>query len=347
MSENMKLRTGPIAIFLSAAIILLMALSVLIGPVPISFQSLFSLFSVKISGAPLPEALSKIDTIVFSLRLPRAILLLLTGAALGCSGASYQGLFRNPLADPFLIGVSSGAGLGAVVAQSLVARQGLSAPVLRPACARLGGILVVTVVFLLGRDSAGGAYRTNRLILAGAAMNSFCSALISFVLLYFQNNLRTSMAWMMGGITLSGWVPVRVLIPLVLIGLTGQLVSAYSLNVLQFGDDQASSLGLDAGGVQRRTIFVATLTTASAISFAGVIGFVGLIVPHVVRLLIGADYRKILPLSILGGGLFLLTADLIARRAFAPQEFPVGLITALSGAPFFFWLLSERKADRS
>ena len=187
----------------------------------------------------------------------------------------------------------------------------------------------------------------NRLILAGAAMNSFCSALISFVLLYFQNNLRTSMAWMMGKITLSGWVPVRVLIPLVLIGLTGQLVSAYSLNVLQFGDDQASSLGLDAGGVQRRTIFFATLTTASAISFAGVIGFVGLIVPHVVRLLIGADYRKILPLSILGGGLFLLTADLIARRAFAPQEFPVGLITALTGAPFFFWLLSERKADRS
>ena len=156
------------------------------------------------------------------------------------------------MADPFLIGVSSGAGLGAVVAQSLVARQGLFAPFLRPAFALLGGILVVTAVFLLGRDSAGGAYRTNRLILAGAAMNSFCSALISFVLLYFQNNLRTSMAWMMGGITLSGWVPVRVLIPLVLIGLTGQLVSAYSLNVLQFGDDQASSLGLDAGGVQRR-----------------------------------------------------------------------------------------------
>lgn len=341
----MRCRTGPLAAVLCFSVVALVILSILIGPVSYSLRSILRTIWLSLHRSQIPPELEKIGKIVFSLRLPRAVLLLLTGAALGCSGASYQGLFRNPLADPFLIGVSSGAGLGAVVAQSIAWRSPVFAPYARPLFALLFGILVVVIVFLIGRDRGTG-YPSDRLILAGVAMNAFCSALISFVLIYFRNNFLTSMAWMMGGITLAGWLPVRVILIPVLTGLIGQLTYAYPLNVLQFGDEQAATLGLEPKRIQRGLIFFATLTTAAAISFAGVIGFVGLIIPHVIRFLIGSDYRKLMPLSMLGGGAFLMAADLIARRAFAPQEFPVGMITALSGAPFFFWLLARRSADR-
>ena len=341
----MRFRAGPILILLSLGIAAMLILTILIGPVSFRLDIILATIGKKLRRSEIPPELAKVETIVFTLRLPRAILLLLTGAALGCSGASYQGLFRNPLADPFLIGVSSGAGLGAVIAQSIDWRNPAFAPFARPLFALVFGILVVAVVFLIGRETGSG-FPSNRLILAGVAMNSFCSALISFVLIFFRNNFLTSMSWMLGGITLSGWVPVRAILIPVAIGLVGQMAFAYPLNVLQFGDEQAATLGLEPKRIQRGLIFFATLATAAAISFAGVIGFVGLIIPHVVRFLIGADYRKILPLSMMGGGLFLLTADLIARRAFAPQEFPVGLVTALSGAPFFFWLLARDRRER-
>lgn len=338
----MKKRTGSIASFLIAALFLLLVTNILIGPVHLDLRTIGTVFKLRLFAQTISDELSKVETIVFDLRFPRALLLILTGAALGSSGASYQGLFRNALADPFLIGVSSGAGLGAVIAQSIRWENPGFAPFARPLFALGFGMLVVTIVFLIGRDTDRGTYQSNRLILAGVAMNAFCSALISFVLLYFRNNLLTSMSWMMGGITLSGWTPIRILTPIILIGLIGQFAFAYPLNVLQFGEEQAGTLGIETGKVQRRLIFFTTLTTAAAISFAGVIGFVGLIVPHMIRFQVGSDYRRILPLSAIGGGVFLLAADLIARRAFAPQEFPVGLVTALSGAPFFFWLLSRQ-----
>lgn len=338
----MKQRTGSIASILVVALFLLLAAGVLVGPVWLELRTIGAVLKLRLFAETVPDDLSKVETIIFDLRLPRALLLILTGAALGSSGASYQGLFRNALADPFLIGVSSGAGLGAVIAQSIHWSDPRFAPFARPLFALAFGMLVVTVVFLIGRDREIGSYSSNRLILAGVAMNAFCSALISFVLLFFRNNLLTSMSWMMGGITLSGWIPIRILTPMVAVGLMGQFAFAYSINVLQFGEEQAETLGIETGKVQRRIIFFTTLTTAAAISFSGVIGFVGLIVPHVIRFQIGSDYRKILPLSALGGGVFLLAADLIARRAFAPQEFPVGLVTALTGAPFFFWLLARQ-----
>ncbi len=341
----MRFRAGPLTLLLSLGVAVMLGLSVLIGPVSFNLRSVLITIGKKFSQSEIPAELAKIETIVFTLRLPRALMLMLTGAALGCSGASYQGLFRNPLADPFLIGVSAGAGLGAVIAQSIAWRSQTFAPYARPLFALGFGILVVVVVFLIGREH-GNDFPANRLILAGVAMNSFCSALISFILIYFRNNFLTSMSWMMGGITLSGWIPVRVILIPVTAGLIGQAAFAYPLNVLQFGDEQAAALGLEPKKIQRRVIFFATLSTSAAISFAGVIGFVGLIIPHVIRFLIGSDYRKILPLSMLGGGFFLMTADLLARRAFAPREFPVGLITALSGAPFFFWLLYRGRAER-
>lgn len=341
----MNKRTGSIVLLLLAALLTLFIMSLLIGSVRLDLRTIGAVLKRRLFMEAIPNELAKVETIVFDLRFPRALLLILTGAALGASGASYQGLFRNALADPFLIGVSSGAGLGAVIAQSLRWHDPRLAPFARPIFALGCGMLVVTIVFLIGRDTARGTYPINRLILAGVAMNAFCSALISFVLLFFRNNLLTSMSWMMGGITLSGWIPIRIMTPMICVGLIGQFAFTYPLNVLQFGEEQARTLGIETGVVQRRLIFFTTLTTAAAISFSGVIGFVGLIVPHVIRFQIGTDYRKILPLSALGGAVFLLGADLIAHRAFAPQEFPVGLVTALSGAPFFFWLLARQGAD--
>lgn len=339
----MKLRAGSFGIALVVALVIVLTLSLLIGPVSLDLGSILRVFWLRLTDGELPRDLVKVNKIVMELRFPRAVLLILSGAALASSGASYQGLFRNSLADPFLIGVSSGAGLGAIIAQTIQWRNSIYVPFLRPVFALGFGILVVVTVFIIGRESGVGGFRVNRLILAGVAMNSFCSALTSLFLVFMSSNLHSSLSWMIGGVTMTGWQPVLIVTPLIVIGLVGQLAYAYPLNVLQFGDAQAMSLGLDSTAVQHRLIFFATLTTAAAISFTGVIGFVGLIVPHVIRFCIGADYRKILPLSILGGGLFLLTADLIARRILAPQELPVGMVTALTGAPFFFYLLVNRQ----
>ncbi len=323
------LRHPFLTIFLLLAISLV--LSVAIGAVFIAPVNLARLLAGR---SDLPEAYK---TILFSLRLPHTALIALTGAALAGSGAAYQGLFRNPLADPYLIGVASGAGLGAVLAMSFhwpTTWLGLSAV---PVAAFGGALLTVGLVYSLAR-SASAAYTTT-LILAGVAVGAFASAASSFLMLRSQGELRRAMAWLLGGASLSGWSPVLASLPYIVLG-TGLLLTAgHALNVLQFGEEQAQQLGLPVERTRLYIIAAASLTTAAAVAFSGIIGFVGLIVPHLVRLLWGSDYRRLIPLSILGGATLLLLADLLARVVLAPQELPVGLITALAGAPFFLWVL--------
>lgn len=281
-------------------------------------------------------------TIVMQLRLPHAILIAMGGAALAASGAGYQGLFQNPLADPYLIGVASGAGLGAVLAMSLNWPSNLLGFFSIPVAAFVGAALTVIIVYRLARF--GNILSTTNLILAGVAVGSFASALTSFIMLRSEGEVRRAIAWLLGGSTLSGWAPVIAALPYIIVSLGMLIASGYALNVLQFGDEQAQQLGLPVERIKVWIIVAASLATATAVAFTGVIGFVGLIVPHLVRILWGPDYRNLLPLSILAGATTLLIADLLARILFAPQEIPIGVITALAGAPFFLWIL--RRSQR-
>lgn len=337
----MKKNPSRLVVLLLIGIVLMAGISILVGSVPLGLNSIRHIFLSRIKGLEIPAHLTGMDTIIFVLRIPRTILMLLTGAALACSGASYQGLFRNPLADPYLIGVSTGAGLGAVIAMSINWPYSSLSTLMTPMFAFGAAILTVIIVFRLGRIN--GFASTTGLILAGVAVNAFASSLTSVWMLISSRELRSSLSWMLGGMVATGWDQIKIVTPLIFLGLAGQYLFSHQLNVLQFGDEQAANLGVSVKKVRLWVILFSTLTTAAAISFSGIIGFIGLIVPHVIRILIGGDYRKLLPISMLGGAFFLLFADILSRVILAPQELPVGIITAMIGAPFFLWLLNKTK----
>lgn len=282
-------------------------------------------------------------TILYEIRLPHTILIALTGAALAGSGTAYQGLFRNPLADPYLIGVASGAGLGAVSVMARDWPKELLGFYAVPAAAFAGALLTVAIVYWIAR--LGKTVPVTTLILAGVAVSSFATALSSFLMLHSESELRRAIAWLLGGAALNGWSPVVAMLPYVVIGIGALLLSGHQLNVLQAGEEQAQQLGLPVERVKLMLIIAASLAAAAAVAFSGMIGFIGLVVPHALRLIWGGDHHKLLPLSLLGGASALLIADILARMAFAPEVIPVGILTALSGVPFFLWLLRRAKAQ--
>ena len=281
------------------------------------------------------------DTILWKIRLPRTVLIALTGMALGGSGAAYQGLFRNPLADPYLIGVASGAGLGAVIAMSVKWPYTLWGLMAIPIAAFAGALLTVVIVYLLAR--VGRTTPTTNLILAGVAISSFAVSLMSFLMLRSAGELHRAMSWLMGGSIQLGWTSILAMFPYLVIGLIVLTLGGHALNLLQFGDEQAQQLGLNVARAKTLILVAASLATAAAVSFSGIIGFLGLIVPHVMRLCFCGDYRRLIPLSIVGGAAALLLSDTLARVVLAPRELPVGIVTALAGAPFFLWVLRRAK----
>ena len=327
------------ALLLCVAIILSVAIGAVFIPPAAVARIILDAISFQIDPGFWSDTMA---TIVVQLRLPHTILIALAGAALAASGAAYQGLFQNPLADPYLIGVASGAGLGAVLAMSANWPDNLFGFFSIPVAAFVGASLTVIIVYRLARF--GNVLSTTNLILAGVAVGSFASALTSFIMLRSEGEVRRAIAWLLGGSTISGWPPVIASLPYIILSLSILIASGHALNVLQFGDEQAQQLGLPVERVKIVIILTASLATATAVAFTGVIGFIGLIVPHLVRILWGPDYRHLIPLSILGGATALLIADLLARTLIAPQEIPIGIITALAGAPFFLWVL--RRSQR-
>jgi len=281
------------------------------------------------------------SSILWKIRLPRTVLIALTGAALGGSGATYQGLFRNPLADPFLIGVASGAGLGAVIAMSVQWPYSFWGLMAIPLAAFIAALLTVLIVYTLAR--VGRTIPSTNLILAGVAFSSFATSLTSFLMLRSTGEVRRALGWLLGGASQSGWTAILAITPYLIVGLGVLLLSGHALNLLQFGDDQAQQLGLNVTRAKRIMLTASSLATAAAVAFSGIIGFIGLIVPHIMRLWSGPDYKRLLPLSILGGASALIISDILARVLLAPQEIPVGIITALAGAPFFLWVLRRSK----
>ncbi|MBI5877505.1 MAG: iron ABC transporter permease [Chloroflexi bacterium] len=292
-------------------------------------------------GVSAPDWPVSYETIVLQIRLPRVVLVALTGAALSISGATYQGLFRNPLADPYLIGVASGAGLGATVAVALGWNAGLLGATAVPLAAFAGATGSVVLVYGLGR--VGRATPTTTLILAGVAIGTLMSSLSTFIMLSINNQAVRVLGFLLGGYGGGDWDAVTVILLFTLIGFAVMLALARPLNLLLLDEEQARQLGVDVDRVKLALIVAATLTTATAVSFSGLIGFVGLVVPHAVRLVSGADHRRLLPWSFLAGAGFLMLADLIARTALAPQELPLGIVTAFAGAPFFLYLLRRAK----
>jgi iron complex transport system permease protein len=324
------------ALYKTALLVVLTVCTVLLavglGSVPISPAETIRAIGHGLSGA----ALEGNDVIIWQLRLPRVALGLLVGAALGVSGAAFQGVFRNPLADPYLMGVASGAGLGATLAISL----GLGALWLPP-LALLGALLSVAVALAIARE--GTRLPPARLILAGVVVGSILTSFSTYLLLQNEDRTRQVFAFTLGNLAFAGWPQLGRLLPYVLIGGGALLLLARALNTLQLGDLTARSLGLPVERLRLLVIVTASLCTAGAVSYAGIIGFVGLVTPHLVRRLWGADFRVLLPVSALAGGTLLVLSDLLARTLIRPAELPVGVVTTLLGGPFFLYLLRRQK----
>ncbi|WP_017589554.1 FecCD family ABC transporter permease [Nocardiopsis ganjiahuensis] len=294
------------------------------------------LFSLLPFGAESPLT-DRQEALLMELRLPRVVMGAVVGALLATAGGAYQGVFRNPLADPFLLGAAAGAGLGATMV--MVFGQDLTADprALVPVAAFFGALMGVAAAYMLGSTAGGGG--TAALVLAGVAVSSFLSAAQTLVQQMGVDQLQRIYAWLLGGLGRGGWDDVRLIAPYAVVGLVVLLLSGYLLDMLALGDDKAVSLGLNPAVVRMVVIAAASLATAAAVSVSGLIGFVGIVVPHIVRRLVGSNYRAILPVTVLVGGAFLVTVDIVARTVVAPAELPIGVVTAFLGAPFFVLIL--------
>jgi iron complex transport system permease protein len=273
------------------------------------------------------------EAILWQLRAPRVVLAALVGGMLATAGSAYQGVFRNPLADPYLLGVAAGAGLGATLAISYASADKGTGTLL-PLAAFGGAILGVALAYALGR-SVGGARSTGALILAGVTVAAFMTAVQTFVQQERSQTLREVYSWLLGGFGTAGWHDVALASPYIAVSSAVLLAHRRVLDVLSLGDEEAASLGLDVRRVRLLVVIAATAGTAAAVAVSGLIGFVGIIVPHTIRLLVSTSYRAVVPLSLLVGAGFLVLTDVLARTVLSPSELPIGVVTAFFGAPFF------------
>ena len=282
-------------------------------------------------------------SIVWQIRAPRVVLAALVGSTLSIAGASYQGVFRNPLVDPYLLGVAAGAGLGATIVIT-VNRSGTSAwwidPL--PLAAFIGGLIAVLATYLVGTTGKGERSSTS-LVLSGVAVTSLATAAQTFLLQRNSDVVRQVYSWILGRLSSATWGDVRLVIPYVVLSTIALLLHRRLLDVLRVGDDEASALGVNVSRVRLVVVIAATLGTASVVAVSGLIGFVGIIVPHAVRLIVGTSYRVVLPVSLLFGAAFLILADIPGRVLDNPAETPIGVVTAFLGAPFFLLILRARK----
>ena len=278
------------------------------------------------------------SSIFWNLRAPRIVLSVLVGAALSVCGAAYQSVFRNPLTDPYVLGISSGASVGAAVAILL----GLEAYMLGVgACALVTGLLTIVVIYRIA--SIGNRMHTTTLLLTGVCITFLMSAIISFIMVLRQDKMDSIIFWTMGSFASASWTEVAIVAPVVAVGIGIVLYYARDLNLLLAGSETARSLGVEVERVKRVLLLSTTLMVAFCVATCGVIGFVGLVVPHCVRLVMGPDNRRVVPCAIFAGGLFLLLCDTLARTVLMPAELPVGSLTALVGAPLFIYLLYKNK----
>ena len=319
----------------AAASLAAVVIAPFIGQTPLSFSRVFSM------SVPMAD---NIDAQIFFLaRLPRSLAAAIVGGTLAAAGVVFQGLLRNPLATPYTLGISAGASFGAMTAITFGSAFPLLAWAGVTGASLAGAMLAVFVVYVLASARHSGL-STTVLLLAGVTMNSFFSALILFVqyLSDFTETFR-ALRWLMGDLDVASYEPILGGLPLIAVALAGCVWLARPLNLLSLGADAAATRGVDVRRAQRVAFFCGSLATGAAVSIGGPIGFVGIIVPHLVRLIVGADHRLVLPASFFFGAAFLVTCDVVSRTVLAPLELPVGIITAMIGGPFFLWLLIRKK----
>lgn len=328
MKTTSRLRFLQLALLLFTLLGFLLSLK--LGPVKTSLDEVFRAI---ISGK------SELTDIILGLRLPRALLAYLVGACLSLSGAILQGYFRNPLADPFILGASSGASLGAVLSLQLGLVLNLAGLSAQSLLALLASLLLVSGVYLISERRR--FQTTESLLLTGIAAGALASALTSFLLFHRADAYEQAVFWLLGSFSLADWQQVSLVLGTLVLAVLVSQYLARDMNLLSLGDETARSLGCPVRSVRRVFLLLATLLASFSVSVAGIIGFVGLIVPHSVRLIVGPDHRRLFLHSALAGGLFLLVSDLLARLVLAPSELPVGVVTAAFGAPFFIYLLNR------
>lgn len=333
-------RIGPVRWTIAVVVLLLVAAAaLLVGSVELPPDGVARALIDRLPLVVVEHGLTNLELrLLFELRLPRVVLGGMVGAVLAVAGAGYQGVFRNPLADPYLLGVAAGAGLGA----TLVIGVGAGSAALPPV-AFAGGVAAVGATYVLSRTAGGRT--TTSLILSGIAVAAFATAVQTFLLQRSYETLREVYSWILGRLVTVGWGEVWALFPYALAAGAALILSRRLLDVLVLGDEEAAGLGVNVLMVRRVVVLAATLATAAAVSVSGLIGFVGIIVPHTIRLLTGWSYRVILPLSLAYGATFLILADLTARTVVAPAELPIGVVTAFLGAPFFLVVLRTMRGS--
>jgi len=321
--RNALILTGALAVGLLVVSLCALAL----GSVPLSLGDVWE--GLRGSAKGTDQAV-----IVREIRLPRILLAILVGAALATSGTALQALLRNPLAEPYVLGISSGAALGAIVALWIGGRIAPASPL----AAFLGALATTTWVYFLGRR--GGRLASYTLVLAGVVTASFLSAAILFVLTMLSTRDVRGMAfWLMGDLSVVTEAQLRMLFPLVVLGFAALYAFSKDLNVLLLGEEEAAHLGVNVTRVQTVVYLLASLLTGIAVALSGAIGYLGLLVPHLARMIVGSDHRMLLPTAALGGSIVLVLSDTVARTVVAPNELPVGAVTAVAGAPVFIYLL--------
>jgi len=333
-----RLSFGALLLTLAATLLLSVTLAVMIGPVPLAPALVWRVaLHQLVPSLVTPDWEAFQANIIWEIRFPRVLLGGLVGAGLAVVGATMQALVRNPLADPYLLGVSSGASLGAVAVILLgITWFGVFS---LSVAAFLGALLAFVAVYVLARQ--GGRLTTGRLVLAGVAVAYVLSALTNFLIYNAEdsNQVRSVLFWMLGGLGGARWDYLGLPALALVLGTCLLTVQSRSLNSLSVGEETAATLGVDTSGFRKQIFALTSLLTGTLVAVSGGIGFVGLMLPHIVRLLVGADHRRLLPVAALLGAIFLIWVDVLARVVVAPQELPIGIITALLGAPFFIWLM--------
>lgn len=338
LPRNALALTGAVLVLFAA-----MLVGILVGPAGLTPGGVLLDIADRLPLVDVDSGLStRQQAILWNIRMPRVVLGVLVGAMLAIAGAAYQGVFRNPLADPYLLGVSSGAGLGATLAIVVGGAAGFAGV---PIAAFAGGLLAVGATYSLGR-TVGGSRSEVVIILAGVAVAAFANAIQTFFMQLHDDTLRQVYSWMLGRLSTDGWSDVVVVLPYVVVTVAIIALHRRTLDVMAVGDVEAASLGINPARVRLLLVCVATLGTAAVVSASGLIGFVGIVVPHAVRLLAGPGHRLLLPLSLLVGASFLVLADVLARTVMSPAELPIGVVTAAIGAPFFLVVLRRSRGVR-
>lgn len=329
----------PVALAAAGALLLLaLVAGTSVGAVALSPSGILASLAHS-AGLDVGNPLSQTQfALLTQIRIPRVLLAALVGGMLALAGASYQGVFRNPLADPYLLGAAAGAGLGATIVIAY-SPNGIGPIATLPMAAFVGALTGVGLSYALGAVAARHGGGSATLLLAGIAVTAFLTAIQTVVQQANSDSLRQVYSWILGQLGAGHWDEVRLVLPYMAVSTVVLLFAGQALDVLSVGDDEAITLGVRPRQVRFVVLLAASLGTASAVAVSGLIGFVGLVVPHVVRRLAGSSYRSVLPVSLLAGGAFLVLADLVARTVLSPAELPIGVVTAFVGAPFFAALL--------